>query len=493
MEASPYMKFGLKFNPFPRGEAEQYRDKPEKLEVFLFEAEKNKLHNFSKEISFTSVSFVVLGSWGTGKTLFLLYFYKLLRKLYGRDKVELIYIKAPRNSSEIINRIYNYFINKKLVKRETRRSLSEEEKINNIANTIEKLAEEEQIVYIAIDQLEEVFRYARYSLKPEESASELLRLAETLRGRLSAIASKRYAMGISCIDVEWYDFSESWPSLKGLEQLRLRPLQRHEVPEFVYKYLETARDKDFIEASPELSKHIQDNPYYPFTLEALEVLWNYSAGVQRYICSWAGTALEEVSAEKQVMNIDADIIRLVVDPRYEIYYTAYNDIYPYHHTRLMPLLREILAWIESTYPDLGVYYIGPSNNALLVMVKDKILALINYSRPLTKNDIPYIDKILSEGLDIEGEKVKPDKVMILIWVPRSIPASKIMDTVVKLYILKHRDKILVKKLDRDTYHVWGRLAAYYAMIMGMLPLYLVTDKEKRKEAEELLKLLGLII
>lgn len=93
--------YGLKFNPFPRGEAEQYRENPEKLEIILFDLERQRLYNYAKEIDVSSISFAVVGPWGTGKSLFLIYFYKLLRQLYSIDKIKFAYIKAPTNVEDL--------------------------------------------------------------------------------------------------------------------------------------------------------------------------------------------------------------------------------------------------------------------------------------------------------------------------------------------------------------------------------------------------------
>ena len=80
--SSEIEKYGLKYNPFPRREAEQYLNSPEKLHIILFEKEKRILEKFSEEVSNATVNFVVHGPWGTGKTLFLIYFYNPFFKVF---------------------------------------------------------------------------------------------------------------------------------------------------------------------------------------------------------------------------------------------------------------------------------------------------------------------------------------------------------------------------------------------------------------------------
>jgi hypothetical protein len=88
---------------------------------------------------------------------------------------------------------------------------------------VKELVNQGMIIYIAIDQLEEAYRNAM------NNPSLLGQLAEVLRGKLSAMVGKRYALGISMIDLLWKDFVSKWPSVSGIDTIWLRELNEYEI------------------------------------------------------------------------------------------------------------------------------------------------------------------------------------------------------------------------------------------------------------------------
>ncbi len=475
----------MRFNPFPRGEAEQYIDTPERLNIFLFDMERRRLCEYASEVSNSSVSFVVTGGWGTGKSLFLLYFYRLLREKFGSDNVVLVYVKAPSSSYDILARIYDFFAGKGLIKR-SRREMSRDDLLGVIRDVSARLVDEGRVVYIAVDQLESVLE----CLLSSSESGEVGRLAETLRGGLSAMLGRRYALGVSAIDVYWRLFSEGWESIRGLDIITLRPLLREEAARFIESYLDIARDNEYINGVPELREAIKNNPLYPFTMEAVNELWAYSRGVERYLCSWASKALDLV-VEQNIPEIGVDLIRIAIDQRYEFYITAGNEVFRYHYTRVVPLVREIMAWFSENVPSANIVYLGQVDNVLLISVKDKPVAIINIFGFFKSDHVKYIKEIIDNGVKIGNRIFKPEKVLILLWVSKRLLPSKTMDVEARMFWYENRDKVLIKRINRDDVLAWGRLAAYYAIITGCLPDYLSSDKEREEEKREILRILGI--
>jgi len=495
MMENPYLRFGLRFNPFPRSEAEQYRNEPERLRVFLFEDEKRKLEKFAKEIESTSVSFVVVGPWGTGKSLFLLYFYRLLREYFGKDKVVLCYVKAPSDTLSLLRGIAE-----ELSKIDSRlkigKRVSEDDLLRGIRESVRRLVQEDKVVFIAIDQLEETYRKLKEELEGDEFRREVSRLAETIRGKLSAMESRKYALGISVIEVEWTELIDRWPSLGGLDVIRLRVLHIDEISPFIENFLNSARDKEYIEQNPELAKSISENPCYPFAESVLNEIYNLSAGIQRYVCSYASKVLDYVATKNYIEVIDTDILYLAIDPIRHIWRTINKEILPFHPWRVKSVLSEILAWIDKDYGEsLGMLYLGsPKRDIHLVQIGDKVLALASICRSTTIKGDLIEDTLKKCGREIEvsGVKIKIDRIVLLFFVPSNVSLGKLLDFKARVILAGKRDFIKWIKINRDSDEEWGRLAALYAAIRGILPTYLTMLEDKAKEAQEVLKILGIL-
>jgi len=494
MMENPYLRFGLRFNPFPRSEAEQYRNEPEMLRVFLFENEKRKLEKFAKEIESTSVSFVVIGPWGTGKSLFLLYFYRLLREYFGKDKVVLCYVKAPSDTFGLLRGIAE-----ELSKADSRLKIgkraSEDDLLRGIRESVRRLVQEDKVVFIAIDQLEETYRKLKEELEGDEFRREVSKLAETIRGKLSAMESRKYALGISAIEVEWTELCDRWPSLKGLDIIRLRRLHIDEVPLFVESFLKVARDEKYIKENPELAEKVSENSCYPFDISALNEIYNLSKGVQRYVCSYASETLEYAVTKGYAEVIDSDILCLAIDPNRYTWKTALSEILPFHYWRIRGVLSDVLAWISDTYGDkLNIFYLGsPKRDLHLVQVNEQVLALVTLCRAntITGRDIEKVLEEHGKEISVDDTKIEINKMLLLLFVPSRLSGGKLFDSKARIILVRMRDFIKWVRVNRDSDEEWGRLVAFYAAIKGLLPSYLPTLKDKIKESQEILKLLGL--
>jgi hypothetical protein len=96
------------------------------------------------------------------------------------------------------------------------------------------------VVYIALDQLEETYRNINYD---EKLVHEFV---EIVRGKLSAMVEKRYALGVSIVEPVWGDIIAKLPSMRGIESIRLTNLDPEKTEVFITKYLEKARDPEIL-------------------------------------------------------------------------------------------------------------------------------------------------------------------------------------------------------------------------------------------------------
>ncbi len=472
-------RYGLKFNPFPRAESEQYRNNPEMLEIILFDAEKGMLDRFAKELTNTSVSFAVIGPWGTGKTLFLLYFYRLLRQKYGADLVKFIYVKAPSDVEDMINRISSELG----IHIPRRQPLSEA--IELLRRKVNELVNKGFIIYIAIDQLEETYRNIEHN-------NELIsQLVEVLRGKLSAMVDRKYALGISMIDIAWDTLKSQWPSLAGIDTLKLRRLEPEEVEPFIIGYLERARDPELIKKY-NLEEIIKSNPAYPFTDDAIAELNKMSKGVQRYICSWAGEVIEK--SVNKFDKIDSFVLRLLIDRKTYLRQRAMEEILPYHPQRVPMIIREILSyiWIDrrtkydirlvsSLDRDVIFISIGGRNLVSLCIARQTVLL----------DDLQRIARYLSEGITIGNERINIDGALIVQVVPRDVSYARLIDqNAIPLYIkLGERLKHVI--LYKDSVDEWGRIVAFYLAVTGVLYGYFTTEDDKDAEIRWIMEKFGL--
>jgi len=472
-------RYGLKSNPFPRVESEQYRSNPEILEIILFDAEKRMLNKFAEELANTSVSFAVIGPWGTGKTLFLLYFYKLLRQKYGADQVKFIYVKAPSDVEDMINRISSELG----IHVPRRQPLGEV--IELLRRKVSELVNKGFIIYIAIDQLEETYRNIEYN---RELISQLV---EVLRGKLSAMIDRRYALGISMIDIAWNTLTSQWPSLAGINTLKLRTLEPEEVEPFIIGYLERARDPELIRKY-NLEEIIKSNPAYPFTDDAIAELNRMSKGVQRYICSWAGEVIEK--SVNKFDKIDSFVLRLLIDRKAYLRQRAMEEILPYHPQRVPMIIREILSyiWIDrrtkydirlvsSLDRDVIFISIGGRNLVTLCIARQTVLL----------DDLQRIARYLSEGITIGNERINIDGALIVQVVPRDVSYARLIDqNAIPLYIkLGERLKHVI--LYKDSVDEWGRIVAFYLAVTGVLYGYFTTEDDKDAEIRWIMEKFGL--
>ena len=479
-------RYGLSFNPFPRGEAEQYRGDPDRLDIILFDAEKEKLRSFAKELDKTVASFAVVGPWGTGKSLFLIYFYKLLRNMYGADKVYFVYVKAPSNVEDMLTRICSE------LKIPIPKKFSYNDVVEAIRQRVKELVESGYIVYIAVDQLEETYRNIM-QLEERLVPNLVAQLVETIRGKLSAMVDKRYALGIAVIDTVWQELTTRWQSLAGIDTLRLRTLEQEEIGIFVMRYLEKARSQEIIKEQG-LEEVVRNNPLHPFTDDAIAELYKMSRGVQRNICSWAYDLLEK--SKDKFDKIDSFVIRLLIDKKAYLRQRVVEEILPYHPMRVPMVVREVLSYIGLQHGSkYGIMWIGPiDKNTFLLNVKGKNTALFCIAKQhIDLDDIEPLLRYLQEGAAIGNEKVSIDNAIMLQVVSRQgVSYSKLIGTQANLQLAKFSARLRHKILDKDSLEEWGRLTAFYLYIKRELMGYITSDSDEDAEVREIIKLVGLL-
>lgn len=461
-----YNKLYLKENPFPRNEAEQYISKPEKLKIVLFDYERRLIENIASDIKNTTASFVVTGPWGTGKSLFLLYLYKKLIELYGKNNVRLIYVKAPESINDVLDRIMIQLDLK------TKKNMKPEEKIREIRGKINTLIEDKnKVIYIALDQLE---TFADKILnKPDETR----KLAELLRSHLSTVAARKYILGISAIHVTWANLKERWRSLEGITEINLRPLRREEVPLFIEKYLQDARliNKENL--------HIfEENPLFPFTAEAVDYISEASRGVQRTICALAHMSIE-YAIKNNLDEIGVETVMVAEDPKKYIW-SSLNNQYKYSYFRAIKIINEIIGYY-SLRSNSNIQFISKINNRTILIydrINKKYVLIVYVPR---KIDIKYLNGLIAfnkiKPLRIADEEIVPDKVNIIIFVGKNQRYDKIIPPKASLMLTKLADKVNYNVVHRDSIKVWGRLVALYAGIKNELYGYLESELEIRKE------------
>jgi type II secretory pathway predicted ATPase ExeA len=471
-------RYGLKFNPFPRAEAEQYRNQPEKLDIVLFDYEKERLENFAKETQNASISFAVVGPWGTGKTLFLLYLYKMLRQMYGADKVKFIYIKAPSDNEDLIKKLCNdlgiSFSSKKI-----------DDSLEYIRKTIKELVQKGYIVYLALDQLEETYR----NINNDENL--VREFVEIIRGKLSAIVEKSYVLGISIVAPVWSEIINRWPSMTGIESIKLRTLEPDETELFIKMYLDKARDQELIKKY-DIETEIKENPTYPFTRDAVIEIYRLSGGVQRNICSWAYELLEK--SKDKFDKIDSYITRLQIDKTLYLRQRSMEEILPYHPMRVPMVVKEILSYIGNMYGQkYNIVWIGATNkNIILINIAgNNIVMFMATKQTITSEDLQPIIKYLQEGVTIDNEKIEIAKAIILQFVSQNTSFSKLVDSKASITFLKFGNRIRHKVIFKDSADFWGRLSAYYLYIKKELISYITTTEEEDAEIKKILHILGL--
>jgi hypothetical protein len=472
-------RYGLAFNPFPRAEAEQYRNEPEKLDIVLFDYEKRKLEEYARVIHNTTISFAVIGPWGTGKTLFLLYFYKLLRQLYGSDKIKFIYIKAPSDNEDLVKKLCNEIGVPTSSKRLA-------DLLEAIRQKIKDLISSGYIVYIALDQLEETYRNISYD------ETVLQEFVEIIRGKLSAMVEKGYALGISIIAPVWGDIIAKWPSMTGIESIRLKALDPEETEIFIVKYLEKARNPELIKRY-NLGKEINENPAYPFTKDAIAEIHRQSGGIQRNICTWAYELLER--SKDKLDRIDSFVVRLLIDRKLYLRQRSLEEILPYHPMRAPMVIKEILSYIWSIRGlEYNVIWIGPiDKNIILINVAGKNMILyIVTKQTIEAEDLRSITKYLQEGVTINAEKLGIETAIIVHFVSQNTPYSRLVEPNASILFIKFSNKLKHKVVFKDTVDEWGRLATFYLYIRNELPAYITSKEEIDKEIREVLKILGII-
>jgi len=471
-------RYGLKFNPFPRAEAEQYRNEPEKLDIILFDYEKKRLEEYAKAVHNTTVSFAVVGPWGTGKTLFLLYFYKLLRQLYGVDKIRFTYIKAPSNNEDLVKRLCN-----ELGVSISSRKLTD--MIEAVRQRVRNLVDNDYIVYIALDQLEETYR----NISHDEA--QIHEFVEILRGKLSAMVEKRYALGISVVEPAWGEIIAKWPSITGIESIRLRALEPEDIGEFIAKYLDKARDPELVKRYG-LEEEIKANPAYPFTDNAVAEIYRLSGGIQRYVCSWAYELLER--SKDRFERIDSFIVRLVIDKKLYLWQRSSEEILPYHPMRALVVIREFLSYVWSKYGSkYNIVWIGSlDRNVLLVNVGGKNIILhIITKQTITAEDLQPVVKYLQEGVTIDNEKLEVHNAIVLHFISQSTPYSKLVEPRASIWFMKLGERLKHKIVFVDSVKEWGRIAAFYLHIRGELLSYITSENEEDSEIREILKMLNI--
>jgi hypothetical protein len=471
-------RYGLKFNPFPRAEAEQYRNEPEKLDIILFDLERKRLEEYARAIQNSTVSFAVIGPWGTGKTLFLLYFYKLLRQLYTADKVRFIYIKAPSDNTDLVTKLCNELgvstSSKKLP-----------ELLELVRQRVRDLINTGYVVYIALDQLEETYRNINYD---EKLVHEFV---EIVRGKLSAMVEKRYALGVSIVEPVWGDIIAKLPSMRGIESIRLTNLDPEKTEVFVTKYLEKARDPELLRKY-DLEKVVKDNPAYPFTDDAVIEIHKLSGGVQRNICSWAYDLLER--SKDKFDRIDSFVIRLVIDRKLYLRQRSMEEILPYHPMRASMVVKEILSYIWSKYGSkYNIIWIGPiDRNALLVNVSGKNVVLyIMTKQTIEAGELQPVVKYLQEGVTVGSEKLQVHTAIVLHFIPQNVSYSRLIEPNASILFIKFSDKLKRKTIFRDLVDGWGRLAAFYLHIRSEVLSYITSESEEDVEIKEILKIFDL--
>jgi len=102
MGHNEFLNYGLKYNPFPIGPAEDLS----LSDLVVAKVGQNDiiLSDFSrfKDLSNRKFRFIVTGPWGSGKSLISLYYAKILKEAYG-DKLLLINIApTPADIREIV-------------------------------------------------------------------------------------------------------------------------------------------------------------------------------------------------------------------------------------------------------------------------------------------------------------------------------------------------------------------------------------------------------
>jgi hypothetical protein len=410
--------------------------------------------------------------------LFLLYFYKLLRQLYGVDKIRFTYIKAPSNNEDLVKRLCN-----ELGVSISSRKLTD--MIEAVRQRVRNLVDNDYIVYIALDQLEETYR----NISHEEA--QIHEFVEILRGKLSAMVEKRYALGISVVEPAWGEIIAKWPSITGIESIRLRALEPEDIGEFIAKYLDKARDPELVKRYG-LEEEIKANPAYPFTDDAVAEIYRLSGGIQRYVCSWAYELLEK--SKDRFERIDSFIVRLVIDKKLYLWQRSLEEILPYHPMRAPVVIREILSYIWNKHgPKYNIIWIGPiDRNVLLINVGGKnIILYIVTKQTITAEDLQPVVKYLQEGVTIDNEKIEIHNAIVLHFTSQSTPYSKLIEPRASIWFMKLGEKLKHKIVFGDSVREWGRLTAFYLHIRSELLSYIASEDEEDSEIREILKILNI--
>lgn len=302
-----YVKYGLYSNPFPGNpDATSLLDVIEKDQDYVFPLAltihnntQRALNALAHRIFEENVYFIIGGQWGIGKTHLLLAFVKMVKEMAKSRgniyNVKLVYLSPTPILS--MKEVY------KIILSESQRKYNISVNYTNVERGFEEVLKsklrEEDFLIILLDQLEQGIKESTFSDWNQIARNAWYNLDEIVR-KINISRNKGTALGVA-VYPELYSSFGSFPA--GLfHKFELEVLtSKNEVKDLLIAYLKTKRltvdelPKYILnprEIETLLDRISRSHGLYPFTEDAVNVLFNYSQGYPRNVLKMAFYALE---------------------------------------------------------------------------------------------------------------------------------------------------------------------------------------------------------
>ena len=506
-----YEKYGLQYNPFPAGPAEDLRlEELQVAGVGKFDIIISTFRQYSN-LDNKKFRFIVSGPWGAGKSLALRFYAKLLRDNYGERVLDLQILPTPPNIKDIVSLLLmriNYLISRgkiqsiRQVFREYQKEIESAARKGDMSIIYRKFSEifykiieeDNKIVYISFDQLESAIN--------QMDQQTLGIFAEFLRNfsYLSEDIQRGFAVGIAAVDFAHERLSR-WEAIKGIPTYWLTLLNDiDEVRELLKVYLKVARLPE-----DQMPDHVRDaikeNPVYPFTESALDELLKSGEGRPRYICRYARFALEN-AVKQDLPEVDAQQVLFVVKPEMRYWLTALNQEPRRDKKSLIQVLDRVFdegkrflrgfnyaivaRRIKKEIAEkLGIKIAAKTEEKYIkipsdfLLIKDQnIIALVVHPGTISRKTIEN----LLELTNIKIEDKPISKIVILSMMGPTIGARQMLS----LLGLKTDVRLRILKEDPEDL---GRILALYLRLEGELPGYIRNEDDLVREINHVINII----
>lgn len=336
-----YLKYGLKFNPFPAtGDSSVFAQNVLKesipfAQISVQKAALERIENLVRSADKSVPTFIIVGDWGTGKTHMLLYCVKLLQKHHEDLRTLPVYIIVRpeydiTSREDILRLMYDELMKSlKLHYEDLHKSISFNRDVISIIST---LTRREFIVYFMFDQFEhcvknliERFVETKGQAKGAEldAAKKILDMIELICREFSATFGHSVVLGFGIYQHQGALLIRAMEErTMGSGALPIEPIELHylrdldDAKTLLKEYLNYARltEKEAISCGLKWEEYLsleskmrKSEGLYPFNEESVKLLFVASKGIPRLMVKYAYQALE-ITASKRLDEVTKEIL-----------------------------------------------------------------------------------------------------------------------------------------------------------------------------------------